>query len=108
MTSHHPIPRETPSEPPCGSCLFSMGALDLLSWPPVPGKTFHFVLSKHVPNNVRCHIWAHCYVNFNTLLGTDPVGEDSYELVKTPTGNLMLAKPKPKVKVDGWASWNKA
>ena len=34
--------------------------------------------------------------------------EDSYELVKTPTGTLALAKPRAKIKIGGWASWNKA
>ena len=63
----------------------------------------HFIL--YFPNvypTISDAIFGH------TLLDTNPMEKDSYELVKTPTSNLMLAKLKYKVKADGWASWKKA
>ena len=88
------------------------GALELMSAQATrnqPGKYFKPLLSKHIPDHLRCRIWANKYINFQYLIEADPTEEVTYQFVPTNTNNtgLTLAPVKPKAKLDGWVAWNK-
>ena len=84
-------------------------ALDLVTPEGAPGKTFTFLLSKHVPDNIRRRIWANRVVDFAFLLQPDPHEDETLEFVRTGDSNaLSLRKTKAKGKVDNWIAWNKA
>ena len=92
------------------------GALELISVQQVreqQGKRFRPILSKHVPDNIRRHIWANRYINFQYLIEADPKEEVTYHFIPLTSTNstslpITLQPVKPKVKIDGWVTWNKA
>ena len=115
---------DNPPPPPAGrpnSCTGAaasapQGALEMMSVQQVrdqQGKRVRPILSKHVQDNIRRRIWSNKYVNFQYLIEADPREEVTYQFVpNTNTSSasipVTLEPVKPKVKIDGWVTWNKA
>ena len=111
-----PPPVGRPNSHPVAAASAPQGALELMSVQQVreqQGKRFRPILSKHVPDNIRRRIWANKYINFQYLIEADPKEEVTYHFVPSTSTNstslpITLQPVKPKVKIDGWVTWNKA
>ena len=111
-----PPPVGRPDSHPVAATSAPQGALELMSIQQVreqQGKHFRPILSKHVPDNICRHIWANKYINFQYLIKSDPKEEIAYQFVPASNTNstslpVTLEPVKPKVKIDGWVTWNKA
>ena len=108
---------DNPPPPPLGRPVTSTGAavyapqsaLELITQPASQGRQFTCLLSKHVPDNVRRHIWANRVVDFALLVHPEYSEEETYKFVCSSTNKtLSLPKPRPKGKIDGWITWNRA
>ena len=105
-----------PNSHPVAAASAPQGALELMSVQQVreqQGKRFRSILSKHVPENIRRRIWANKCINFQYLIEADPKEEVTYHFVPSTSINstslpITLQPVKPKVKIDGWVTWNKA
>ena len=107
-----PPPLGRPGVGPVAAATALQGALELMSIQATrnqPGKYFKPLLSKHIPDHLRCRIWANKYINFQYLIEADPTEEVTYQFVLTNTNNtgLTLTPVKTKAKLDGWVAWNK-
>ena len=111
-----PPPAGRPNSHPVAAASAPQEALELMSVQQVreqQGKCFRPILSKHMPDNIRRHIWANKYINFQYLIEADPKEEVTYHFVPSTSTNstslpITLQPVKPKVKIDGWVAWNKA
>ena len=105
-----PPPLGRPDHWPVTADSAPQATLDLLTARDMPGKGFRILLSKHVPANIKCRVWANKYVDFAYLIESDPTEETTYQFVQSTTnpGTLTLAQAKSSSKIDGWVSWNKA
>ena len=101
-----------PNSHPVAAASAPQGALELMSVQQVreqQGKCFRPILSKHVPDNIRRHIWANKYINFQYLIEADPKEEVTYHFVPSTSTNstslpITLQPAKPEVKIDGWVT----
>ena len=118
-------PDDNPPPPPAGRPNSRPGAAasapqealemmtDVLQVRDQQGKRIRPILSRHVPDNIRRRIWSNKYINFQYLIEANPREEVSYQFVPNTSSNsasvpVTLEQVKPKVKIDGWVSWNKA
>ena len=104
-----PPPPARPSPGTGAAVSAPQSALDLITQPPTQGRNFTCLLSKHVPDNIKRRIWANRVVDFAFLVHPEQFDDDTYEFVCSGNNNtLSLCKPKPKNKIDGWITWNRA
>ena len=108
-----PPPLGRPGIGPVAAAAAPHGTLELMSTHATrnqPGKYFKPLLSKHVPDHLRCRIRANKYINIQYLIEADPTEEVTYQFVptNTNTAGLTFAPVKPKAKLDGLVAWNKA
>ena len=104
-----PPPRGSPTDAPVAAASAPQGALQLMATgaKQSQGKPPHYVLAKHVPDNIKKRIWANKYVDFQYLIESDPTEEIVYQFVASSNNAVALKPAKPKSKLDGWAAWNK-
>ena len=78
----------------------------------VPGKQAEPILSMHMSQSIKKHIWAGEYIDLVYLLETNLVPEDEklYEIACTShaTNKLSLTTAKPEAKIESYNTWNKA
>ena len=105
-----PPPRGHPTDAPVAAASVPQGALQLMAAGArqSQGKPPHYILAKHVPDNIKRCIWANKYVDFQYLIESDPTEEIVYQFVASSNNAVALKPTKPKSKLDGWAAWNKA
>ena len=105
-----PPPRGHPTDASVAAASAPQGALQLMAAGArqSQGKSPHYVIAKHVPDNIKKCIWANKYVDFQYLIESDPTEEIVYQLVASSNNAVALKPAKPKSKLDGWATWNKA
>ena len=111
-----PPPAGRPNSHPVAAASVPQEALELMSVQQVreqQGKCFRPILSKHMPDNICRRIWANKYINFQYLIKADPKEEVTYHFMPSTSTNstsspITLQPVKPKVKIDGWVTWNKA
>ena len=68
------------------------GALQLMleAQREVQGKPHWYILAKHVPDNLKCRIWANKYVDFQFLVESDPCDEVACQLVPTADKSVIF------------------
>ena len=105
-----PLPRGHPTDAPVAAASAPQEALQLMAAGArqSQGKPPHYILAKHVPDNIKRCIWANKYVDFQYLIESDPTEEIVYQFVASSNNAVALKPAKPKSKLDGWAAWNKA
>ena len=105
-----PPPQGHPTDAPVAAASAPQGALQLMAAGArqSQGKPPCYILSKHVPDNIKRRIWANKYVDFQYLIESDPTEEIVYQFVASSNNAVALKPAKPKSKLDGWAAWNKA
>ena len=103
-------PQGFPTDAPVAAASAPQGALQLMAVGArqSQGKPPHYILAKHVPDNIKRCIWANKYVDFHYLIESDPTEEIVYQFVASPNNAVTLKPAKPKCKLDGWVAWNKA
>ena len=103
-------PQGLPTDAPVAAASAPQGALQLMAVGArqSQGKPPHYILAKHVPDNIKRCIWANRYVDFHYLIESDPTEEIVYQFVASPNNAVTLKPAKPKCKLDGWVAWNKA
>ena len=82
-----PPPRGCPTDAPVAAASAPQGALQLMAAGArqSQGKPPHYVLAKHVPDNIKRRIWANKYVDFQYLIESDPTEEIVYQFVASST-----------------------
>ena len=105
-----PPPRGHPTDAPVAAASAPQGALQLMAAEArqSQGKQPSFILAKHVPDNIKRRIWANKYIDFHYLVESDLTEDVVYQFVASPNNAVTLRPAKPKSKLDGWATWNKA
>ena len=98
-----PPPRGHPTDAPVAAASAPQGALQLMvaGARQSQGKPPHYVLAKHMPNNIKRHIWANKYVDFQYLIESNPTEEIVYQFVASSNNAVALKPAKPKSKLDG-------
>ena len=83
-----------------------------LSFTKAPGSFQEPLLSMHISNSIKKHIWAGQYINLAYLLETQLVPDDDkpyeFSCSNSNTNKLSLTTAKSKARVDSCNSWNKA
>ena len=102
-------PRGRPTDAPVAAASAPQGALQLMAAGARQnqGKPPHFLLAKHVPDNIKRCIWANKYVDFQYLIESDLTEEIVYQFMASSNSAVTLKPAKPKSKLDGWVAWNK-
>ena len=105
-----PPPWGCPTDAPVAAASAPQGALQLMvvGARQSQGKPPHYILAKHIPDNIKRRIWPNQYVDFHYLIESDPTEEIVYQFVASPNNAVTLKPAKAKCKLDGWAAWNKA
>ena len=92
-----------PTDAPVAATSAPQGTLQLMAAGArqIQGKPPCYILVRHVPDNIKRHIWANKYVDFHYLIESDPTEEIVYQFVASPNNALTLKPAKPKCKLDG-------
>ena len=92
-----PLPQGHPTDAPVAAASAPQGALQLMAAGARQnqGKPPHFILAKHVPDNIKRHIWANKYVDFQYLIESDLTEEIVYQLVASSNNAVTLKPAKP-------------